>query len=207
VKAHADDPQAARWGSFPTGTPDTEFRLRTRHDGREKLAVANLYATCSYCGSIDTKTAIAVLRTPGTHYSGSDWKYGWPHKFYLDVPCEPYRRLISSGPGPTDEQWGESQSRNLKFYAVHLKDATEEEMDQWESVAAPLLGVRYWLRSTDGEILYKAVYQGFQTWGYVDGVLTPGHHKSGLAHAAAAPVVPVSFLISPRPPIKPEVTP
>lgn len=42
-----------------------------------------LDGTCSYCGSISVKRAIELLLTPGTHFSGTDWKYGWPHKFYI----------------------------------------------------------------------------------------------------------------------------
>lgn len=41
--------------------------------------------TCNYCGSIEPEKAIEFLKNPGSVFSGSDWKYGWPHKFYIDT--------------------------------------------------------------------------------------------------------------------------
>jgi hypothetical protein len=193
MKAHAEDPMAARWGQFP-GKPDRTFEMSgTRNEGGQ--ITLDIYPTCSYCGSITPATALAVLKIPGTHYGGSDWKYGWPHKFYFDVPCEPYRRCMGSRTehGELHEQWGESQSRNLKFYAVHLEDATPEEIEQWNAIAAPLLGIRYQL-DDEGHLRWAAPSRGFQTWGYVGAVLTPGHHESGLDYASVAPKVPPHFL-------------
>ncbi len=43
---------------------------------------------CSYCGSLSVQDAIRFLKQPGTRFSGSDWKYGWPHKFYIE-PVNP----------------------------------------------------------------------------------------------------------------------
>lgn len=39
---------------------------------------------CEYCGSLSPKAAIELLKKPGTRFSGADWKYGWPHKFYIE---------------------------------------------------------------------------------------------------------------------------
>lgn len=49
---------------------------------------------CSYCGSITPQLAMALLKDPGTGFSGSDWKYGWPHKFYLTVPNPDRDKLV-----------------------------------------------------------------------------------------------------------------
>jgi hypothetical protein len=43
---------------------------------------------CNYCGSISVSAAITFLKQPGTSFSGSDWKYGFPHKFYIE-PVNP----------------------------------------------------------------------------------------------------------------------
>ncbi len=40
--------------------------------------------TCPYCGSLSVEDVIRLLKTPGTSYSCADWKYGWPHKFYIN---------------------------------------------------------------------------------------------------------------------------
>jgi hypothetical protein len=47
------------------------------------------FRTCSYCGSMhheDLMNAIASGATMG----GADWKYGWPHKFYVDKIPNPH---------------------------------------------------------------------------------------------------------------------
>jgi hypothetical protein len=56
----------------------------THKDSRWKIQIL----TCNYCGSITVADAIKFLKQPGTHFSGSDWKYGWPHKFYIE-PANP----------------------------------------------------------------------------------------------------------------------
>jgi hypothetical protein len=38
--------------------------------------------TCDYCGSIHPEDLIRLVRS-GATVRGSDWKYGWPHKFYV----------------------------------------------------------------------------------------------------------------------------
>lgn len=41
------------------------------------------FKQCSYCGSIDPEDLIRFLKEGCTMHS-ADWKYGWPHKFYID---------------------------------------------------------------------------------------------------------------------------
>lgn len=61
---------------------------------------------CDYCGSLHPSEVVRLLNAgAGIHFA--DWKYGWPHKAYLDNP------------------WG-------KFYTRHLIDATAEERDRIE---------------------------------------------------------------------------
>lgn len=38
---------------------------------------------CTYCGSLSPESAAAALRA-GAAAHWADWKYGWPHKAYLD---------------------------------------------------------------------------------------------------------------------------
>lgn len=109
-----------------------------RHDG-----------CCSWCGSMSVEQAIRLLTTPGTRYSGSDWKYGWPHKFYIHR-----------------EGWKNSDDGPHKFYVTHLSDATHADFIQFCALSAKLLGVTF-VRRMDGSLRYSAVCQGFQTWGTV----------------------------------------
>lgn len=58
---------------------------------------------CAFCGSLHPTEVVALLKA-GAAIHFADWKYGWPHKAYLDNP------------------WG-------KFYTRHLVDATPEEYE------------------------------------------------------------------------------
>ncbi len=87
--------------------------------------------SCSYCGSMPVAEAIRRLSTPDNSYSGADWKYGWPHKFY-----------IGSG-------------YPHKFYNKHLSDATREEFLEFNSLSEYYFGIT-WVRDA-GEIKYRAV--------------------------------------------------
>jgi hypothetical protein len=42
------------------------------------------FRTCSYCGSIHPADLAAALESGAAKLGGSDWKYGWPHKFYVE---------------------------------------------------------------------------------------------------------------------------
>src|SRR3990167_2700913 len=61
------------------------------------------FSTCYYCGSIHPEDLLCLLTEKGYTLSGSDWKYGHPHKFYLK-----------------GGQWG-------KFYTAHLEDLGYDE--------------------------------------------------------------------------------
>jgi hypothetical protein len=166
VNAHARDGFAARFRS----AEGFVFRIRgtrTSPEGRyvdtepPEVVVADVRPTCEYCGSITVADFLAALQTPGTHYSGSDWKYGYPHKFYIEIPCEPYRTTSCTRSETIDGQrvhtveWAERTTRNHKFYTEHLLDATDDELAEWERIAAPLLGVRFF-KNADGALMYLA---------------------------------------------------
>ena len=122
---------------------------------------------CNYCGSLSVEAMLKYMQTPGVHYSGSDWKYGYPHKFYVDVPCTPYRRCTSAGPGKEDFGYSETKSEHRKFYSEHLEDATPEQIDEWNRVCAPLLGVQFFLNIDGHEGLAWKAVPGWQSDGVV----------------------------------------
>ena len=156
MKAHAGEPRAEGYG----------FEMRSVKEADGALS-PDLLPTCGYCGSLTIDDAIKALQIPGTHYSGSDWKYGWPHKFYLTIPCEPYERIIGSkwAPGkPVEHTRATVTTRSQKFYSTHLLDATPEQIAQWNSIAAPLLGVRF---EVDEKGLKWFAPRGYQASGTV----------------------------------------
>lgn len=82
--------------------------------------------TCSYCGSMTAAEAIRRLKTDGTRYSGADWKYGWPHKFYIETGSHPH-----------------------KFYNAHLVDASDEEFTEFARLSKLLFDIE-WTRDENG---------------------------------------------------------
>jgi hypothetical protein len=61
---------------------------------------------CSYCGSLSPSALVEAIRQ-GITVSWADRKYGWPHKLYLSSEFK----------------------KSIKFYTVHLRDASEEEKE------------------------------------------------------------------------------
>lgn len=67
-----------------------QFATQTWRDPRgddpnSKYPVVSIetFRTCSYCGSIHPGDLVKALEA-GATLGGSDWKYGWPHKFYVE---------------------------------------------------------------------------------------------------------------------------
>ena len=88
--------------------------------------------------------AIKKLQTPGTHFSGSDWKYGWPHKFYIGSD---------------------------KFYNEELFSATPENFATFAELSKKYFGITWEIRTKYGKrVLWyqcpetKSFY-GFQLFG------------------------------------------
>lgn len=120
------------------------------HDGREftfRPRTEDRHPTCSYCGSVTVATAIQLLQTPGTQYSGADWKYGYPHKFYLTAP----------------------DGQHYKFYTVHLQDSTPEEVESFNEVSTKWLGVTWGTKPhPDGALgVFWQAHPGHQSYGTV----------------------------------------
>jgi hypothetical protein len=114
---------------------------------------------CSYCGSITVDDAIRFLKTPGTHFSGSDWKYGWPHKFYI----EPYGK--------------DGKQLYLKFYNTHLVDEEDDMIIKWGIISKSCFGIG-WTRDKEGtKFDYPAGDwpMGYQAWGEINSEGKPDH--------------------------------
>lgn len=66
--------------------------------------------------SLTIAQALELLKTPGTRYSGADWKYGWPHKWYLN---------------------------NDKVYNYDLGLLSDEELSAWSAMTEKFFGVGF----------------------------------------------------------------
>lgn len=150
---------------------------------------AETFRTCSYCGSIHPEDLVKVL-AEGATLGGSDWKYGWPHKFYVHGIPNPkagqeYPQYIYDTPREGEKGWERYQDgfsshdgkplmswRKLmhmakcppavhaKWYNDHLLDLTPDTF----AIVAPLLekhaGIRWQIK--DGKLGYAAPCAGYQ---------------------------------------------
>jgi hypothetical protein len=93
------------------------------------------FRTCSYCGSIHPEDLLNALRA-GAKAGGSDWKYGWPHKFYIEgIPNSQAGNLVTrmSGSGPlpmTERDRAEWESHGKR---PGCKVEITEDGDRWRA--------------------------------------------------------------------------
>jgi hypothetical protein len=106
-----------------------------RKPNRRRRPYAEPFRTCGYCGSIHPDDLISLAIDHPIRLEMADWKYGWPHKFYvkgIPNPIAGKQVEVSStwrggkkvestkGPAPA-ETWA-------KFYTVHLLDTSEGQI-------------------------------------------------------------------------------
>jgi hypothetical protein len=132
--------------------------------------------SCSFCGSMHPTDMAAALQA-GAQAHWADFKYGWPHKLYVDNIPNPHAGLIESRSSasypqePTEEErkryqhwrqegarwhgWDEepaSAKTHGKFYTEHLQDATDEE----RAVIERAMGLHFTFNA-DGSVGWKPV--------------------------------------------------
>ena len=138
---------------------------------------------CMYCGSLRVEDAIRYLKQPGTRFSGADWKYGWPHKFYLEpVNPEADKEVEVGGSyenGVYTPTMGKRPHLYFKFYNSHLKEATDEQLKEFSELSTRSFGIA-WGRDEKG-IFYRAPrtnsFYGWQLWGDIDAEGQPDHAR------------------------------
>jgi len=86
---------------------------------------------CTYCGGIHPEDLVTLLNE-GVRLQNTDWKYGWPHKFYVIGP---------------DGSW------LGKFYTTHMQEScvTDEIRERVQRAT----GILY--RVHDGHLHYCCV--------------------------------------------------
>ena len=132
-EAAKEDAKAGRTNSCIPRYGDKQTAWQVGENGRLR---------CSFCGSIHPQEAIELLKTPDTYFSGSDWKYGWPHKFYIG---------------------------NGKLYCRHLRDATPEQFKEFAKLSMEIFNITWELKE-DG-LHWSAPktdsFYGYQRAGYI----------------------------------------
>jgi|ERR1041385_2139547 hypothetical protein len=102
---------------------------------------------------------------------GSDWKYGYPHKFYVYGMPNPIagQLCVSSSRTWRDDrgdhfEWAEPHvarsTTQGKFYSRHLLDVTEPEFSRIAEAIALHAGIEFSM--VDGKLMYAAPRPGYQ---------------------------------------------
>jgi hypothetical protein len=129
------------------------------------------FKACNYCGSMEPLELVELIKQNKAMMSGSDWKYGWPHKFYEDVVNpEPDKRVVKCRRSWWDEEKQErvedveygpqGPTLWMKFYSNHLELLSEEDFAKVAPVISDACGITWERR--EGKLWYKAPYNGFQ---------------------------------------------
>jgi hypothetical protein len=100
---------------------------RDHIEWQERTDRGQTFRHCSYCGSLHPEDILKIFELGGK-LEGSDWKYGWAHKYYVEVPNPEVgkERVVGSQPGPNNTREPimgiEGSTYTLKWYNEHLKD-------------------------------------------------------------------------------------
>lgn len=135
------------------------------------------YLHCGYCGSLTIAAALDLLETPGVKWSMADWKYGGPHKFYLDAPHAPFEAKMGSrsslgadGQRIDEPIIGIHNAWHLKFYTEHLAEAEADQIARWNRVMGARCGVTF--EVTDGRLMWRLSGENRAWWGIVEAPAT-----------------------------------
>lgn len=133
-----------------------------------------IFRRCSYCGSIHPEDLIRVL-SEDAKLEGSDWKYGWPHKFYVEeIPCPlkgrevqvGFHSFIQNDVRIEEPIMGVHQWDSAKWYNEHLEDEgyDEEALSLLLFTLKEHSGIDFSFEERDGKqvLRYAAPYGGYQ---------------------------------------------
>ena len=100
---------------------------------------------CTYCGSI-TPEDFAKACQDGLPMEVADWKYGWPHKVYIEWPSpSPDEQRETGckyeGGKITERYYGTYRTLQLKFYTEHL--AEWPELAKHADLIERRIGIRF----------------------------------------------------------------
>lgn len=135
----------------------------------EKYGQHESFRRCSYCGSVHPGDLVALLKSgQGVRMHGADWKYGWPHKFYVEgIPNLTPRVDCSVGSswkdGVETPILGKSSAVIMaKFYNDHLNDEGygEDELSELISLIETQTGIAFTFG--DKGLRYAAPSAGYQ---------------------------------------------
>lgn len=149
IKAHKSDPYAIRFRPH-----------KWEQEKRSLTPYIHGYRTCSYCGSIHPEDLLTCLESnPDVKLETADWKYGWPHKWYMHrVPNHQAGKVVELGGKWEDNHYtphlGQAPAFcQVKFYSVHMLDLADGVFDKVANVIAERGGIKFLMATNDaGEL-------------------------------------------------------
>lgn len=147
IRCHDNDLHARAWAGEIKWLPPAE---------PEREPYGYPFRTCSWCGSIHPKDLMGFANDPANTIEGhfADWKYGWPHKVYIDGVPNPQagRRPMYRDAAPS--------TTPAKFYTIHMKDThvvgDSVTSDELSDFVAGLTGLRV-VFTDDGNVCWEPV--------------------------------------------------
>lgn len=108
------------------------------------------YRRCSFCGSIHPEDLASALEA-GARMSLADKKYGYLHKFYVEMPNPKSGKecVVGSRSGPGLPKGGEpivgvaSATMTAKFYTQHLHDLAPDAFDTLAKLILTASGIAF----------------------------------------------------------------
>src|SRR6267154_1870567 len=120
----------------PFKVPEAHWRDPREHDGGP---YKETFRTCYFCGSIHPEDLLKALQA-GAIPRGSDWKYGWPHKFYIEgipnpIAGQPAEVSSTYKDGVRTPTMGPAPAAVFaKWYNEHLQDEGFDD-DAWNALS------------------------------------------------------------------------
>lgn len=125
------------WPERPTCHDSDPHAAVSRYDPSEWHAPRDgqSFRTCSYCGSIHPGDLMDLAGRNELSLDMADWKYGWPHKFYVKGIASP--------------------ASHAKWYNLHLADLAGDAFTMVAEFVEQQGGIRFEMKP-DG-LAYRTV--------------------------------------------------
>jgi hypothetical protein len=118
---------------------------------------------CRYCGSLDPRELAEAIKQGKATMHGSDWKYGYPHKFYVDIPNLIAGKIVRMGGRYTTNEQGEPLDEPImrpapamcmsKFYTEHLALLDEATFNEVAPIINAACGITFF--KENGQLKYR----------------------------------------------------
>jgi hypothetical protein len=131
------------------------------------------FRSCGYDGSMHPEDLYNFMLKGATAH-GADWKYGWPHKFYIDnIPNPLAGKDVCMGTTSGVDVDGHAYSNPLlgkgpehthaKFYNEHIDEITDSEaFTLFTDLLWKQTGIMFY-RDGEGKLMYRAPRYDYQT--------------------------------------------